>query len=753
MGIIGAFLTSSSATPASSVPVNGATTSGVATAIESGKQVLVCAPSNAAVDELVLRLKQGVIGSHGRRIEPSVVRLGRSEAINNSVKELTLEELADRAVEEVERTAMEQPNKELREQQNQTVSRRNTLRKELEGHDSNGNQLTAEEYSQKDEEVRTLNRKIKELGHQLDMQRERVQSAVRKRESERRKIQSEILHRAQVICATLSGSSHTVLSSLQMKFDTVIIDEAAQCIELSALIPLKYGCKQCVMVGDPNQLPPTVLSQAAANLHYEQSLFVRMFNRFPDCVHMLNMQFRMHPAISKFPSREFYQGKLLDGPRMAELTARPWHSKLFPPYKFFDVKGGQHKQSKETKSLFNRREAQIAVEIFSNLITYEPNLKADQIGVISPYKRQVQVVKDLFRKEFGDGIVSLVDFNTIDGFQGQEKDIIILSCVRAQPDAKGVGFLSDTRRMNVAITRARSSLWILGNEQNLVKNPVWERLISDAKARKMFQAVEPGSMYKALTDGSNGRLSPELASSNEEEAEKENGETDDDDDDDEIQEIFTYTKDTQPRPPQPQVANDSTKSQPTEAVPSRPPKRYSEEAELPNSKRVQLSKAEESSDPRAALLGGAIPSPLPRVTPSPVAQNSGHEDNSSQPSTNGKGNNNHSIRHAGPRPPRKPDYQQYRPNRDRERYDSYRGTSTDRSYQPPRKYKDAFNGRPPGPRGPNRGEKGNNNTNNHYNNNGGNGGPQQSSTKRRKKPASVFVNNRKPPPRPPPRKE
>ncbi|KAA8908494.1 hypothetical protein TRICI_004769 [Trichomonascus ciferrii] len=701
----------STATAASSAPVNG-----VATAIEAGKQVLVCAPSNAAVDELVLRLKQGVISSHGRRIEPSVVRLGRSEAINNSVKELTLEELADRAVAEVERTAMEQPNKELREEQTQTVNRRNELRKELEGHDGNGKKLSAEEYNQKDEELRSLNRKIKELGHQLDMQRERVQSAVRKRESERRKIQSEILHKAQVICATLSGSSHTVLSSLQMKFDTVIIDEAAQCIELSALIPLKYGCKQCVMVGDPNQLPPTVLSQAAANLHYEQSLFVRMFNRFRDCVHMLNMQFRMHPAISKFPSKEFYQGKLLDGPRMAELTARPWHSKLFPPYKFFDVRGGQHKQAKETRSLFNRREAEIALEIFSNLIAYDPNLKADQIGVISTYKRQVQVIKDLFRKELGDSIVDRIDFNTIDGFQGQEKDVIILSCVRAQPDAKGVGFLSDTRRMNVAITRARSSLWILGNQQNLVKNPVWARLISDAKARRMFQAAVPGFMDKALKDGSNGALSPDAANSGGSKRESE------DKDDDEIQEIFAYSKGPQPGPP-------SSDSKATTELPPRPQKRPSEGSDLPNPKRVELSKAE-PSDPRAALLGGTIPSPLPHVaSPSPAAP----EGNPPHPTKNGENNNN--PNHHGPRPSKKPDYQQYRPNRDK--YDQYRPN------QHPKKSR-VNNLGPRLPGSPHKGQnRGGGNSGN--NNNNGPGAPQQPPIKKRKKkPASVFVNNRKP---------
>lgn len=157
------------------------------------------------------------------------------------------------------------------------------------------------------------------------MQRESVKVSIRTRDIERRKFQAAILQGANIVCATLSGSAHNVLLQTKMYFETVIIDEAAQSVELSALIPLKYGCKQCIMVGDPNQLPPTVLSQEAANFKYEQSLFVRMFTNFPDRVHMLNVQFRMHPEISKFPSDEFYKSKLKDGPHNHIYTKREWH--------------------------------------------------------------------------------------------------------------------------------------------------------------------------------------------------------------------------------------------------------------------------------------------------------------------------------------------------------------------------------------------------------------------------------------------
>lgn len=808
LGIIGALLTSTTIS-ANSAPTNGAN-GAIPGSSGSGKQILVCAPSNAAVDELVLRLKQGIVGSYGKRMEPSVVRLGRSEAINSSVKELTLEDQIDQAIARIEQEAVEEPNKALRDEQTETVAKRNALRMDLEKGPESGKQLTAEEYEEKDNQVRELNRKIKELGHQLDMQREKIQSAARRRESERRKIQSEILHKSQIICSTLSGSSHNVLSSLQMKFETVIIDEAAQAIELSALIPLKYGGKQCVMVGDPNQLPPTVLSQTAANLKYEQSLFVRMFNRFNDAVHMLNMQFRMHPAISRFPSKEFYKGKLLDGPHMAEITARPWHSSLFPPYKFLDVSKGKHTRANDTKSLFNRQEAQIAFELFSNLIAYDPTLRADQIGIISPYKRQVKEIRNLFRRELGEIIAKQVDFNTIDGFQGQEKDVIILSCVRAQADAKGVGFLSDTRRMNVAVTRARSSLWILGSETSLKKNPVWNRLIQDARSRKMYQQVDVGFIDKALKEGNNEALSVEQdnVSSRIETGERNIGERGDDDNENdneiEIEEIFTYSKDKplsqqQVLPPRTVSSVKGTGSQnDSSSETSESRKRVRSEEESPQSKRIELSTSSQNQDPRAALLGGNIPSPLPNVSPSPsmASDNNKSDGNQQQPLSSSsqsqlqneqrpasdsrspfKGDSYYPRKHAYPskeRPSLREDsrgYDSYKYSRDRydryNRYDRYSRYDDDIRDRDRDRDRNRDRGRERDYRGKTRprnyyprysGPRTEQSDNQDYNSPSSSRGPHNSSGYRasgppphKKKPKpSVFINNAK---KPPPRKE
>ncbi|CAH2355306.1 helicase Sen1p [[Candida] railenensis] len=461
----------------------------------TGPKILVCAPSNAAVDELVLRLRSGVQNHKGESISPRVVRMGRSDAINASVRDLTLEELVDKELQAKQQESTTSNDPKIREEHTKCISERNMLRERLSSPD-----LKPDEISKLEEQMRDVNKRRNELGKKLDEQRERVSIAYRTREIERRQIQARILNKAQIICSTLSGSAHDFLAALSIKFDQVIIDEACQCVELSAIIPLRYGCKKCIMVGDPNQLPPTVLSQKAASLNYEQSLFVRMQKLHPNSVYLLDVQYRMHPDISLFPSREFYGGKLHDGPAMDVKNSREWH-KVFPlsPYRFFDVVG-RHQQNSQSKSLFNQSEAQIVLEMVEKLMQMLPQKSfGGRIGVISPYKEQIRTLKNLFRNKYGIGILNEIDFNTVDGYQGQEKEIIIMSCVRASSTGN-VGFLSDVRRMNVALTRARTSLWILGNKESLMRNNVWNHLIKNAEDRSQVTTAYPGFM-KNLGNG------------------------------------------------------------------------------------------------------------------------------------------------------------------------------------------------------------------------------------------------------------
>lgn len=451
-------------------------------------KILVCAPSNAAVDELLVRLRLGVMNDRGEVVIPKVVRLGRSDVVNAAVRDLTLEELVDAQLQTKQNDFVPDPT--IRVEHTKCVTERNAIRAQLD------HAKTSDERLDLENKLRDINKKRNNLAKLLDEQREKSSIAYRTREIDRRNIQALILTTADIICSTLSGSAHDFLASLSMKFEQVIIDEACQCVELSALIPLRYGCKKCIMVGDPNQLPPTVLSQAAASFNYEQSLFVRMQKKNPESVYLLDTQYRMHPEISKFPSKEFYHGKLHDGPNLAVLNTMPWHSVTpFSPYRFFDITS-RHQQNDKTKSFSNSMEARVALEMVEKLETDFPDEHITRrLGIISPYKEQIRALKRVFTTRYGPTIVNEIDFNTVDGFQGQEKDIIIISCVRAS-ETGSVGFLSDIRRMNVALTRAKTSLWILGNKSSLMRDKVWNHLIKDAEERDFLSEAYSGFLKR-----------------------------------------------------------------------------------------------------------------------------------------------------------------------------------------------------------------------------------------------------------------
>ena len=450
----------------------------------AAKKLLVCAPSNAAVDELVMRFKQGITTANGENQKISVIRLGRSDAINANVMDVTLEELVNAklniAVGKKSSSGDDLGN--LIKAHKATCEDLNVLRVTVAGLKASGKSVSPEQ----NRDLEVLKRKKQQLSNQIDQARDSGDTAARDAEINRRRVQQEVLEGAHVICATLSGSGHEMFQNLNIEFETVVIDEAAQSIELSALIPLKYGCSKCILVGDPKQLPPTVLSREAARFQYEQSLFVRMQANHPHDVHLLDTQYRMHPDISVFPSKAFYDGRLLDGSDMARQRARPWHqSKILGPYRFFDVRGF-HQTATQGHSLINLAEVDVALKLYHRLITdFKDYEFKGKIGVITPYKSQLRELRSRFAQKYGDIILSTIDFNTTDAFQGRESEIILFSCVRASLN-QGIGFLSDIRRMNVGITRAKSSLWVLGNSSSLMRGEFWGQLIEDARSRDCY---------------------------------------------------------------------------------------------------------------------------------------------------------------------------------------------------------------------------------------------------------------------------
>ncbi|CAK9154009.1 unnamed protein product [Ilex paraguariensis] len=285
-------------------------------------------------------------------------------------------------------------------------------------------------------------------------------------------------------------------------FDAVVIDEAAQALEPATLIPLqllKSKGTKCIMVGDPKQLPATVLSNVASKYLYQCSMFERL-QRAGHPVIMLMKQYRMHPEICRFPSLHFYDSKLLNGDLMSSKAA-PFHeTEGLGPYVFFDVIDGQELRGKNSGalSLYNECEADAAVEVLQFFRKrYPSEFVGGRIGIITPYRCQLSLLRSRFSSAFGSSVTAEMEFNTVDGFQGREVDILVLSTVRAaEPCSSGprmnysnIGFVADARRMNVALTRAKVSLWILGNARTLQTNENWAALVGDAKERKLLIPV------------------------------------------------------------------------------------------------------------------------------------------------------------------------------------------------------------------------------------------------------------------------
>jgi regulator of nonsense transcripts 1 len=290
-----------------------------------------------------------------------------------------------------------------------------------------------------------------------------------------RACEKEILNTADVICCTCVGTGDPRLGKL--KFRTVLIDEATQAAEPECMIPLVLGCKQVVFVGDHLQLGPVIMNKKAARAGLAQSLFERLIVLGNRPIR-LEVQYRMHPCLADFPSNMFYEGTLQNGVTAPERLRKhvdfPWPVPTLPM--FFYQNLGQEEISSSGTSFLNRTEASNVEKIITAF--FKAGVTPSQIGVVTPYEGQRSYIVNhmqyhgKLRKEF----YKEVEVASVDAFQGREKDYIILSCVRSN-EHQGIGFLSDPRRLNVALTRARYGLVILGNPKVLSKHPLWHYLL------------------------------------------------------------------------------------------------------------------------------------------------------------------------------------------------------------------------------------------------------------------------------------
>ena len=299
------------------------------------------------------------------------------------------------------------------------------------------------------------------------------------------RINAELFGEARVIACTLVGSANRLLDG--MKFGTLFIDEAAQALEAACWIPIRRAGR-VILAGDHCQLPPTVKCYEALKGGLGRTLMERIAEQKPDVVTLLRIQYRMHEDIMRFSSDWFYHNQMIAAPEVQHRSILDLDLPMtwVDTSEYFDNSENTEKTSfheefvGETFGRINKTEAELtllSLQAYFELIGKQRILDERlDVGIISPYRAQVQYLRQQIRKkEWIKPFRTRISVNTVDGFQGQERDIIVISLVRSNDDGQ-IGFLRDLRRMNVAITRARMKVIILGDRQTLTRHPFYRKL-------------------------------------------------------------------------------------------------------------------------------------------------------------------------------------------------------------------------------------------------------------------------------------
>ncbi len=296
----------------------------------------------------------------------------------------------------------------------------------------------------------------------------------------------DVIGKAQVIAATLVGANHYTVRDL--RYNTVVIDEAAQALEPACWIPILKG-KKVILAGDHCQLSPTIKSEAAARAGLSTTLLEKCVALHPEAVVMLQEQYRMNEVIMGYSSQVFYENKLLAHDSVAGHT-------LFPsdmPLTFIDTAGCGFEEVVENAAISNPEEAAFLFKNLGRLVTslaeHYTAASFPTIAIISPYKEQLHVLKEQLQQAANlQPYLHRIAVNTIDSFQGQERDIVYISMTRSNTDSI-IGFLADTRRMNVAMTRARKKLVVIGDSATLSQNQFYADLISYAEKQNAYKSA------------------------------------------------------------------------------------------------------------------------------------------------------------------------------------------------------------------------------------------------------------------------
>ena len=385
-------------------------------------QVLVCAQSNMAVDWISEKLvDRGV----------PVLRIGNPTRVNDKMLSFTYERRFESHPDYPQLWSIRKATRDLYSQNRKGANREN---------------------------IRQKINSLKDRATELEI-----------------RINEALFSEARVIACTLVSSANRVL--MGMKFGTLFIDEAAQALEAACWIAIRKA-DRVVLAGDHCQLPPTIKCIEAMRGGLDETLMQKIVRNKPEAVSLLKIQYRMNDEIMKFSSDWFYHGELKSAPEVKYRSILDFDTSIV----WVNTEGMDCNEEfvGESFGRINKAEAALSIEELKRYINKigKERLLEERIdfGLISPYKAQVQYLRQLIKKDaFFKPFRGLITINTVDGFQGQERDVILISLVRANEDGQ-IGFLNDLRRMNVAITRARMKLIILGDASTLTKHPFYKKL-------------------------------------------------------------------------------------------------------------------------------------------------------------------------------------------------------------------------------------------------------------------------------------
>jgi len=436
--------------------------------VRRGNKVLVTAESNVAVDNLVERLLGKV----------NLVRLGHPTRVSRHLIESTL-------AFQVEQHERFEEVKALRERAERSIQLRDKYKKPTPQWRRGLEDREILRLAEKGAGARGVSAKaIKSMARWIELNNE-IQKLLNEAKRVEEEIIKEIIESSQVVLSTNSSSALEFIKNVE--FDVVIVDEATQATIPSVLIPIAKA-KRFVLAGDHKQLPPTILSDEAKEL--SETLFEKLIEKYPQNSKMLEVQYRMNEMLMNFPSIEFYGGKIRADKDVRNITlvdlvvktpsfGVPWDDILNPkePLVFVDTSKCRDKWERQRKGSLSREnplEARIVREIVEKLL--DMGIRKEWIGVIAPYDDQVDLIRSLLNN---------VEVHTVDGYQGREKEVIVLSFVRSNRKGE-LGFLTDLRRLNVALTRAKRKLIAIGDSEMFEVSETYKRFIEFVKRNGKF---------------------------------------------------------------------------------------------------------------------------------------------------------------------------------------------------------------------------------------------------------------------------